>query len=428
MVINAYCEQGEVQEAQRLLNQMRWRRVAPSLKVFNMMIKGFGRARMPAAGEAILREIEGSGSWDMDRLGISPDLVCFTTMIDAWATVGDANKARLCFQRMTRYHKIQPDAVTYGALIKAYARAAEPAKAQAVLAEMAQAGVEPDVTQWTAVVAAWCSARQMAEAVRVKNRMVELGLRPLDAAYHHILWGFGETAQPEQCLDALAQMVANGVPTSAVTWTTFCRAQVENGLTRDAAYEAWLRTVGAAPARGAAEAAGLPVAPPAAERAAQQRRRAAARRKEAAQQKREQAPQPRREQAPQAPKKRWLGSGFAAVFRPKPAAASDGEQQGPRGGGGGGGAASGAGPAAWTGGAGAASASLRPVAPAGMPRRAGGLRVVCSARGMGGVSAAAGGVARPATSAARQQPVLRRRAARASVLSAPAATAVCFSV
>lgn len=108
MVINAYCAVGDVASAQRLLNQMRWKRIAPSLQVFNMMIKGFGNARMPKAAEVILREMEGSGSWDMDRLGISPDLVCFTSMINAWAVVGDTAKARGRGVRRGRFHLPQP--------------------------------------------------------------------------------------------------------------------------------------------------------------------------------------------------------------------------------------------------------------------------------------------------------------------------------
>ena len=133
LVMDAYAAAGDVRAARRLLDTMRWRGVAPSTAIFNMLIKGFCRAGKPEAADGILREMAGSGSWDMDALGIAPNAISYTTVADAFAAAGQPLKVRGLLSRMAAA-RVAPDEVSYGTLIKAYGRARQPAAAEAVLA------------------------------------------------------------------------------------------------------------------------------------------------------------------------------------------------------------------------------------------------------------------------------------------------------
>ena len=47
--------------------------------------RGYAYAGNVAGAEGILREMEGSGEWDCDALGIRPDATTFSTLMNMWA-------------------------------------------------------------------------------------------------------------------------------------------------------------------------------------------------------------------------------------------------------------------------------------------------------------------------------------------------------
>ena len=216
LIIWEHCRRGGMADAQRLLASMRWNRIAPSTQIFNMLIHGFGVADNPRAAEDVLREMEGSGSWDMDALGVEPDVASFGTLIEAFATRGDVAQASRLFARMTRYHRLRPDEGCFISLVKAHARSGDPLAAEAVLGEAAAAGVEPGRALWTSVVATWAAAGDMGQAMRVFGAMTASGVRPSARVYHTLIWGFGLVSEPGRAADMLRLMVADGArPTVA---------------------------------------------------------------------------------------------------------------------------------------------------------------------------------------------------------------------
>ena len=134
--MNAHAANGDVRSVRRLLDTMRWRSVAPSTAIFNMLIKAFCAAGKPEAADGVLREMAGSGSWDMDALGISPNVISFTCVAEGYAEAGLPERVRGLMSRMA-FYKLPADEVTWATLIKAYQRANQPEQAEAVLVEMA---------------------------------------------------------------------------------------------------------------------------------------------------------------------------------------------------------------------------------------------------------------------------------------------------
>ena len=65
MIIDHYVRGGSMGDARRLLSQMQWDTVAPSIEIFNMLLKGYLMAGNVAAAQDVFRELEGSGTWDM---------------------------------------------------------------------------------------------------------------------------------------------------------------------------------------------------------------------------------------------------------------------------------------------------------------------------------------------------------------------------
>ena len=135
MIIDHYVRGGEMGEARRLLSQMQWDKVCPSIDIFNMLLRGYLALGNVGAAQDVFRELEGSGTWDMESLGIAPDVASYTSLMDHWAGQGDVVLAEKVLQKMEA-KGVAPDDRAFGSLIKAYARARDPARAEAVLARV----------------------------------------------------------------------------------------------------------------------------------------------------------------------------------------------------------------------------------------------------------------------------------------------------
>ena len=208
LLLDAHCATGDVVAAQALLSEMRWRRVPPNVVLFNMMITAFGRAGRPDAGETVLREMLGSGSWDMEALGIAPSAITFAAAADGWAALGQPDKVRTLFARAATCN-VALDEVCFGILIKAYARARNPAAAQTVLLrDMPAAGVTPNLVCWSTAVSAWCTAGQpdTGEALLRSMGDVPGGVRPSAVTWNHVIFAHATAGNISAASAALLRM------------------------------------------------------------------------------------------------------------------------------------------------------------------------------------------------------------------------------
>ena len=135
MIIDHYVSVGAMGDARRLLGQMQWDKVAPSTEIFNMVLKGYLKSGNVGAAQDVFRELEGSGTWDMDSLGIKPDVTSYTSLMDHWANQGDVDLAEKILAKM-ELKGVAPDERTFGSLVKAYARGRNPEGAEKVLERM----------------------------------------------------------------------------------------------------------------------------------------------------------------------------------------------------------------------------------------------------------------------------------------------------
>jgi len=262
--MNAYAEMGDVRSVRRLLDTMRWRSVPPSTAIFNMLIKTFCAAGKPEAADGVLREMDGSGSWDMDALGISPNAISYTAVAAGYAQVGLPVRVRSVLSRMAA-RGLKPDEVTWDTLIKAYRRANEPEAADAVLKEMSKAGVSPGVVSWTSVIAAWARAGKPERVDGTLQRMLAAQVKPNERTWHHVIRAHGEASDLVAAAEAVRAMAAQRdprAPPSVQTRRILEDAFKGSGLSKELATKAWARALAAA----AADVATAATAPGAKER------------------------------------------------------------------------------------------------------------------------------------------------------------------
>ena len=249
MIIDHYVTAGQMGDARRLLSQMQWDKVAPSIDIFNMLLKGYLAAGNIGAAQDVFRELEGSGTWDMDSLGIKPDVASYTSLMDHWANQGDVDLAEKILAKM-ELKAVAPDERTFGSLVKAYARGRNPEGAEQVLERMRRYDapvsthgsgkggrkggpdwrrkgkkraestdtnqsspkkMKPGVILYSTVVSAYAAVGDMANARRVVAEMSDRKVRPNERTFSHLAWGYGQLGDVAGITQTAQLMADEGV-------------------------------------------------------------------------------------------------------------------------------------------------------------------------------------------------------------------------
>ena len=169
----------------------------------------------------------------MEEFGIKPDVVTFSTIMNAWSSAGLMNNCEEIFNDMVKAG-IEPDIHAYSILAKGYARAGQPRKAEALLTSMSKYGVHPNVVIFTTIISGWCAAGRMDRAVRLYEKMHEMGTPPNLKTYETLIWGYGEAKQPWKAEELLIIMEERGVAPEMSTMQLVADAWRAIGLSKEA--------------------------------------------------------------------------------------------------------------------------------------------------------------------------------------------------
>lgn len=169
----------------------------------------------------------------MDEFGVKPDVITYSTIMNAWSTAGFMEKCREIFDDMVKAG-IKPDAHAYSILAKGYARAREPEKAEELLTGMTQSRVRPNVVIFTTVISGWCSASRMERAIKVFDKMCEYKVSPNLKTFETLIWGYGEAKQPWKAEEMLPIMEEFNVQPEKSTILLVAEAWRATGLTKEA--------------------------------------------------------------------------------------------------------------------------------------------------------------------------------------------------
>ena len=210
IIINFYVKSGQMAEARRMLARMQWDSVPPSFMIFNMLIEGYLAGNNLGAAQGVFRELEGSGTWDMESLEIKPDAASYTSFMNYWAAQGDVDAVERLLERMLQ-KGVEPDEQVYGVLVKAYSRARNPSRAEEVLVRMTEKGINAGVVVYSTVISGFCALGDMGSARRVLETMESSKVRPNERTFGHILWGYGQIGDMSGIVEVTRHMSETGI-------------------------------------------------------------------------------------------------------------------------------------------------------------------------------------------------------------------------
>ncbi|EWM23848.1 Tetratricopeptide-like helical, partial [Nannochloropsis gaditana] len=155
---------GNVEEAGALIARLELDHVPLDLLTLTHYMQAHIVRRDAPGAEAVLAR--------MKTLGLLPDIVPYSMLLNLHASRGNVGKAEEVFGTMREEGGLVPSVRAYTSLMKAYAVSRDPEGAEDVLFRMAAAGVAPDVHAYTMLLRAYANVGDVAGAEDVMRRVL----------------------------------------------------------------------------------------------------------------------------------------------------------------------------------------------------------------------------------------------------------------
>ncbi|TVU32283.1 hypothetical protein EJB05_24007, partial [Eragrostis curvula] len=161
--------------------------------------------------------------------GLSPNVLCYNTFLNALAEAGRVEDVGLAFDEMLAAG-VAPNVSTLNILVKMQARrtsSLEPAFE--LIDKMKGHRVEPDVGTYSTIITEQCRAGRLDVARGLLEWMVEVGYCPMVHTYTPIVQGYCRQGQILEAVDLMAEMERDGCPPNVVTYNVLIRALCDHG-------------------------------------------------------------------------------------------------------------------------------------------------------------------------------------------------------
>jgi pentatricopeptide repeat protein len=151
MLINGYCRGNSLREAHDLFHDMKKRGIQPDIITYTVLLDGFSkrnirRVRSPLDARRNREEMVDASTvlWtEMKEMGIRPDVICYTVLIDRHCKTDNLQDAIALFDVMID-RGLKPDTVTYTALLSGCCNRGDVDRAITLVNEMSSKGMQLD--------------------------------------------------------------------------------------------------------------------------------------------------------------------------------------------------------------------------------------------------------------------------------------------
>ncbi|KAM0938963.1 putative tetratricopeptide-like helical domain superfamily [Dioscorea sansibarensis] len=238
-LVVGYCKSEQVEEALKVFGQMIRRGHRPSVLTYTVLIEGHGKENQcelqtvetffhamktdclqpdVLAYNALIHVYCQMGYMSkayelkdmMMRDGVSPDVATYNILMHGLIKRGFILESRELFNELVR-RGFSPDKITYTDMIHGYSKQAKFEEAYLIWCTMTENGTKPDLVTCSALLSSMCKAKRMHEASVFFQKMLSIGLEPDLILYNTLIRGFCSEGNVDEAFNLLSAMAKHGV-------------------------------------------------------------------------------------------------------------------------------------------------------------------------------------------------------------------------
>ena len=160
---------------------------------------------------------------DMQQRGLEPNEITYNALIGACKYGRNVEKAMELFAEMQQ-RGLEPNVITYTALISACDKGHKAEKAMEVFVEMQQRGLEPNVITYNALISACEKDHQAEKAMELFAEMQQRGLVPDAITYTALISACEKGHNAEKAMELFVEMQQRSLVPDAITYTALISA------------------------------------------------------------------------------------------------------------------------------------------------------------------------------------------------------------
>ncbi|GBB95819.1 hypothetical protein RclHR1_02620010 [Rhizophagus clarus] len=190
----------KMEEAEKLLQQMKNNVINPNQYIFNIMIYGYCKSyNMNMAQQVVTKMINS---------GFRKDLKTYTSLINGYVAIGEIREAQREFEEMKQSGLI-PDNFVYTSLIDMFANKKNTRNAQKVFDYMRTQGIPMDKKTFTVLMKAYVLDGNIKGACSIYNEMIKEGCEPDEVVIITMLSAYKKGKNIEGVIDLLKDSKIN---------------------------------------------------------------------------------------------------------------------------------------------------------------------------------------------------------------------------
>lgn len=231
-LISAFCRAGYVERALGIFEEMNREGIIPDVFAFNALIDGL-LILLPCffvlklyVGFGKLRQVDKAFEiyGRMKKLEMEPDRITFNALISACGKAKNLSKALEAMRDMTDIYGLTPDRHSYNALIDACGKAGDFSKAYEIFEEMRANNIRPCTVTFNALIYGASRSHDLAAAFKIVDLMLREGLNPDAYTMNTLISACNRRQDLSTAFEVLEKFKHLGVHPDNVTFNTFIDA------------------------------------------------------------------------------------------------------------------------------------------------------------------------------------------------------------
>nr|XP_027186594.1 putative disease resistance RPP13-like protein 1 [Cicer arietinum]AGT75395.1 CC-NBS-LRR disease resistance protein [Cicer arietinum] len=155
---------------------------------------------------------------EMSEKGLSPSVVCYTSLIHGMCQSNNLDEAIGLLEDMTR-NGIEPNVFTYSSLMDGLCKCGHSSHAMELLEVMVRKRHLPNMVTYSTLINGLCKESKLREAVEILDRMRLQGLKPNVEMYGKIISGLCAACSYQEAANFVNEMVLGDISPTRATWS-----------------------------------------------------------------------------------------------------------------------------------------------------------------------------------------------------------------